>query len=65
MTDKIKVVKAVSLGTTDADPVSGSKYTQQAQARAQKRNVYRAEMTQDKRGMYTLTPEKITSKKSK
>jgi len=55
----------VSLGTTDADPASGSKYTQQAQARAQKRNVYRAEMTQDKRGRYTLTPEKIVSKKSK
>jgi len=62
MDDKIKVVKVVSLGTMGTDAADGAKYTQQAQARNAKRTVYRAEMTQDKKGMYTLTPEKVTSK---
>jgi len=62
MDDKIKIVKVPSLGTMGTAPVDGSKYTQQAQARNAKRTVYRAEMTQGKGGMYTLTPEKVTSK---
>ena len=56
-----KAVKVLSLGAM-GEPVDGSKYTQQAQARNAKRHVYRAKTPQGKGGMYTLTPEKVTSK---
>ena len=45
-------------------PEGATKYHQQAQARAQKRTAYRAELKQDKKGAYTLVPEKVVSKKS-
>ena len=55
------------LSGLDGDaPEGGTKYHQQAQARGQKRTSYRAELAQNnKTGMYTLTPEKVKSKKSK
>ena len=62
MGDKIKPAKVPSLGTMGTGAADGAKYTQQAQARNAKRTVYRAEIAKDEKGMYTLTPEKVTSK---
>ena len=45
-------------------PEGATKYHTQAQARAQKRTAYRAELKQDKKGAYTLVPEKVVSKES-
>tara|TARA_Y100000361_G_scaffold90804_1_gene80830 strand:- start:3588 stop:3731 length:144 start_codon:yes stop_codon:yes gene_type:complete len=36
-----------------------TKYHQQAQATNQKRKVWRAEVKQDDKGMFTLTPAKV------
>ena len=36
-----------------------TKYHQQAQATNNKRTNYRAELNQDDKGMFTLTPEKV------
>ena len=38
-----------------------TKYHQQAQARNQKRFTYRAELKQDEKGSYTVTPEKVSN----
>jgi|ETNmetMinimDraft_1059919.scaffolds.fasta_scaffold152334_2 hypothetical protein len=46
-------------GSPDA---GDTKYHTQARARNAKRNTYRAEIAKDEKGMYTLTPEKVTSK---
>jgi|TARA_B100000073_G_C23738323_1_gene572936 hypothetical protein len=36
-----------------------TKYHQQAQATNNKRTIYRAELKQDNKGMFTLTPVKV------